>query len=462
MLLAAATSCRGNRTGSDSAAPSYNVPDASTGGRWWATSVAGSAAAIAVDRPGFSVIGGSGLRLGPAELGARDGGSTWAFDALARVAPDGRFVWGQRLERVEVADVAVDARGRVYLVGKFYLHANVGAKELIAETRYAGLIASFDSHGDLSWTRVLSGLSSWGELAAIASSADGAIAVCGSYRSSGITAGGKTLTGPSRSNLAALVVALASDGRIVWARSGGGESSDRCTDIAVSADGATFAATTSSHRWRMSGKSYDVEGPVIGRLDIAGRMRWLKGGHLASDGGGTDALALAADGTTYASGWFKGGLELGASKLDARGARALFVSAWATDGTPRWVRKLQPKSGETVRGTGIAAGSAGTYLVGYGQGGLAAGSELLRLTETTERDAVGGFVVAHDPKGRWRWGEVLGGDGKHYLRDIAVGSQGELFIGGTFTGTLYAGADRLVGGERNTAFVWKRRAAPAR
>ena len=127
-----------------------------------------------------------------------------------------------------------------------------------------------------------------------------------------------------------LVFGIGPDGKQRWRHQvpGTGGAASSAYLVADGHGGATVASSTST-------------GDVYEHLDQDGVV--TPGSEPTASGGYT-----ASDGTVFDFGSFTGTFALGGSvpPLQATGARALYISAVAADGTPRWSRKIESPSAQ--------------------------------------------------------------------------------------------------------------------
>lgn len=123
--------------------------------------------------------------------------------------------------------VAVDAAGRVYVVG-----VTRGGLEGANAGEQDGFVRSYDADGVLRWTRQF-GTSASDQARAVAVDADGGVAVVGSTEGA--------FGGPNAGGADALVRTFDAEGAVRWTRQFGTASDDALGDVAVDAAGRVYA-----------------------------------------------------------------------------------------------------------------------------------------------------------------------------------------------------------------------------
>jgi hypothetical protein len=245
-----------------------------------------------------------------------------------------------------------------------------------------------------------------------------------------VVLGGSSHT--SRGSWDVLVVKLAADGSLRWARSFGSVASDVASHVAFDSQGHVVLAGT------VGGDADFGQGPLgaggtrmfLAKLDGAnGSTRWsrLVGDAPASPAG----LALDAADRPVLAGAFSGSLTLGDAVLTSAGEEDGFVARFDVDGLPLAARRFGDAS--TQRVTGLAVDAAervylgGWYAGALGLGGLAQSSEGLE-----------GFVAQLDAQLSAVWAHPVrtrsGAEGAT-VAEVAVGG-GSVWAVGSFTGPL--------------------------
>ena len=118
------------------------------------------------------------------------------------------------------------------------------------------------------------------------------------------------------------------------------------------------------------------------------------------------------------------------------------ITKLSQDGALLWSQ--QPLA-DKVRIAGIATDAQGHVYVGgsFSGGPLQLGDTMLHPPDHAQPPREGGFVAHYDAEGNLRWIGHATGPGAQNITAIAVGPSGDLYIAGTFEGTLYLGPEKL-------------------
>lgn len=274
---------------------------------------------------------------------------------------------------------------------------------------------------------------------------DGDVLVTGNFL--GTTGlGGITLT--SRGAIDVFVFRVGPDGTVRWGRSFGGPNIDVGVDVDVDPRGDIY-----------------VTGQFEGTLDVGS-------GLTAASRGGSDAflLKLAADGDPL---WLRtaggeaddGGDEVSPDRgaapdgdggvvmmgsfgsrpmrfpdgqtLSSEGGLDAFLARF--DGTGRLVYAVSVGGEREDIGHGVQADAAGNaFMTGEFRGAVTLGGQTYAASGDPSS-----FAGAWGPDGRLLWFAVFGSEETTIVRAADVDAEGNVYVGGTFTGTLTFGAQSI-------------------
>jgi len=269
-------------------------------------------------------------------------------------------------------------------------------------------------------------------------------------------------------------------GNLTWAASFGGSLHDNGTSIALDAAGNVYATGGFTNTTDFDPGPNTVNLVSAGGLDVfilkldpAGNFVWVKqiGGTALAAIGGDEAKSIALDaaGNIYTLGRFEGTVDFdpgaGVSNLTSPGgfadvfvcrldAQGNFVWAkqWGAVGNNDWVNAIALDASANVYTTGsfyspidFDPGAGSTVLA---PGGLA-----------------GAYVSKLDSSGNFVWAKGFGKMGG-FVQDpgaLAVDNYNNVFLGGTFSGTVDfnpdAGTNNLSAGSGSNGFIVKLSAA---
>ena len=241
--------------------------------------------------------------------------------------------------------------------------------------------------------------------------------------------------------LAALAPGAQAQLGVAWAVGMGGPADDHGRGVAVDPMGNVYT----TGYYRSTANFGDLQLTSEGGQDIFvtkhspdGALLWARsmgGGGIANDAGMD--IALDSSGNVYITGYFEGiatfdpGPEpvylFSSGRLDA------FVCKLDTDGGFVWARAMGGVNGE--RGWGIAVDGAGNV---YATGVFLTTANFgpFQLVSAGDEEL---FVVKLDTDGNYLWARSGGGVGKDFGSDIAVDSEGNVYVTGEIEDTANYG-----------------------
>ncbi len=185
---------------------------------------------------------------------------------------------------------------------------------------------------------------------------------------------------------------------------------------------------------------------VLVALDAAGNTEWSVsfGGF---DGDAASAVATDPTGTVYATGSFRGTIDLGGHVATSRDGADVFVAAFDdATGAPTWLRTFGGSGDDAGRALAVAAD--GSIVVA----GAFSGSVDFGSGAVSPAGAFDGFVLRLDATGSVIGSRALGASHRGTLVG-AVSTSAGIVLTGAWRGEVGTGASTLTS-DRNDALVW--------
>ena len=327
----------------------------------------------------------------------------------------------------------------LHVEGDVYVSSNLEVGRTTIST------TGFDVVPPVSWARSIGGTrNDTGK--AIATDSAGNVYVVGSYYDS-VTIGSITLTGSYDD---AFVAKYDTSGTVQWARSIGGTSYDYGYGIATDSAGNVYvvgsyygSVTIGLTTLNGTGSS-DV---FVAKYDTSGTVQWARSiGGTSADFG--QAIATDSSGNVYVIGRYVGSVTIGSTTLNSAGSNDAFVAKYDTIGTVQWATSIG--GGDSDNGHGIATDSGGNvYVVGSYYDSVTIGS----ITLTGSYDDA--FVAKYDTSGTVQWARSIGGTSYDYGYGIATDSAGNVYVVGSYYGSVTIGLTTLNSTGSSDAFVAK-------
>lgn len=177
-------------------------------------------------------------------------------------------------------------------------------------------------------------------------------------------------------------------------------------------------------------------------VGVPGSAIWVKGfGGSLKDSG--SAGAVDTNGNIIVAGYFKGTANFGtpdnthpATDLVSSGTADMFLAKYNTAGQHLWSYRFGGTSDETV--TAIALDASGNiFVAGYYVSGTAnfGGSTFTSKLDIYGQSSYDAFIAKYSPSGQHLWSYSFGGANIDGFNCLAVDSQGNVVVAGTFGAT---------------------------
>lgn len=347
--------------------------------------------------------------------------------------------------------VAVDGNGDIYMVGDFTETVDFGAGPFVASGVKADVVfAKYDVYGTPIWAQA------WGDAASqygsqVELDRDGNVVLLG--RSFGtIDVGGGALATHGTDDV--LVAKFTPDGTEVWSELFGGVSADRADRLTTDVNGDVIVTGA------FTGEIDLGFGPVasLGLRDaFVLKLDGTSGAPLfATFLGGTGddygfGVGTDASGAIYVAGRFHDTVTIGAHALAAAGGTDVYLAKLTGAGAPAWAESFGSSGDDLAEDLLVYSVGAEQRLalVGHAYGPIDFGGGARGAAG--DRDI---FLASFDLDGVHRWSALYGDAADQWdtafqtnsWLTLAPGSDGNLWVGGAFTGTIDFGPLSLTSG----------------
>ncbi|AWV99546.1 SBBP repeat-containing protein [Arcticibacterium luteifluviistationis] len=330
--------------------------------------------------------------------------------------------------------VAVDGSGDVYIAGYYADTATFGVTSIISAGGFDMFIAKYNANGSLQWVKSAGGASAdLGQSIKVDDS--GNIYVVGYY------AGTATFGSTSISSAGSYDIFVAKytpNGTLNWVQSAGGASNDYGKSVAVDGSGNVYitgyyagTATFGSTSFRSAGGT-DV---FVAKYNAGGALEWVQ------SGGGRNndysySVAVDGSGGVYITGDFFYTATFGTRSISGAGIYDVFLARYNTSGHLLWVKAFGGEtSGDYCQALSVTVDDLGlVYITGSFLG--------TALFGDISVNSVGGtdiFVAKYNSYGVLLWVRSAGGPSGDYAYSVAVDGTGNVYITGTYYGSVTFG-----------------------
>jgi hypothetical protein len=354
--------------------------------------------------------------------------------------------------------IAANASGNVYVTGWFQGTVNFGLDFGTTDVKTAGpsdiFVTKINSNGSYGWTKIMGGPSS-DDGYAIGTDALGNVYVTGWFQGTanfGLDFGTTDIK-TSAGGLDIFITKINSNGSYGWTKIMGGTSMfDDGYGIAADSSGnayvtgdfqgtVNFGLDFGTTDIKTSAGSWDI---FVTKINSNGSYGWTKimGGTLGDAGNG---IATDSSGNVYITGGFGStvnfGLDFGTTDIKtSAGSADIFVTKINANGTYGWTKIMGGTTGEA--GDGIATDSSGNvYVTGGFQGTVNFGLDFGTTDIKTSAGVYAIYVIKINADGTYGWTKSMGGTGHDYGYAITTDSSGNVYVTGTFVGTVDFGLD---------------------
>jgi hypothetical protein len=357
-------------------------------------------------------------------------------------------------------DVANDASGNVYMVGRF-----MGASITFGSTTLTNsttgktdiFIVKYDGSGNVLWAKSVGGNNDDGATD-VATDASGNVFMTGWFETASITFGSTTLTNNSSGDTTDIfIVKYNSSGTVLWAKKAGGTNNDYTSGICTDASGNVLISghyhsnpiTLAPITLTNSGSS----DALIAKYDANGNINWAtKTGGSSADF--TSGVAADASGNAYLTGYFSNFLLLGGTLASAGGSDIFIGKFNPTTGGVTWGRRAGGTNFDYS--TGIRVDAVGNvYLTGYYLSGSAT-FDTISLTNPFATSTSDFFIAKYNTNGNVYWAKSAGGSGQDHSTGLCIDNAGNGYLTGYYNSpTMVLGTTTLTSSSFQNVFLAK-------
>ncbi len=306
---------------------------------------------------------------------------------------------------------------------------------------------------------------------AVANDASGDVYVTGSLQgTANFSPSGTAVNLTSAGNRDIFLAKYSATGALIWAKDlPGGNASSVAQGAAIAVDGSgnvylsgTFTGTTN-----FDPNGGNTSATAVGRNDVFvakygtnGNLVWAQ--DIVGTSGTVDegyAIAVDGSGNVVAAGSYQNSATFGATTLTAGGQDESFVTKLNASGQFLWANGTTGSGNSVAQAAGVTIDSSGNVIsTGFYTStvNFNPGAGVLDLPQAGSRAI---FVQKLDANGKLVWAQGLVGTDINQANSVAADSSGNLYVTGTYTGTVNfdanGGTTNLTAGGYEDPFVLK-------
>ncbi len=359
-----------------------------------------------------------------------------------------------------IQGIAMDAQGRTYVCGYFYVTATFGTTTLSSSGSYDIFVGRI-TNGAWDWVQRAGGSNS-DQCQDIDVDDGGNVSITGYFYGTA-SFGTSSLSSTGSNDI--FVARLDTAGNWLWATKAGGSSSDYGYGVAVDNQGNTYvtgyyysSGTVYFGSLTLGTNSYDEA--FVAALDSSGQFTWAERMYGSYYQRGRD-IDVNQNGDLVVTGEFTYSINIGGTTLSPSYSSSsyyrIFVAKFDTSGNFQWAQMAgYLSSSYSSYGEGVAVDNNGEVsvvarfyrLVDFHTNN---NHRIHAYQQSTNWDCL---VANWDSNGNYQWAQVAGGSSTDYCYDIDVDkASGNLTISGMFYNTGWFGNTQIQSSGGNDAFI---------
>lgn len=392
---------------------------------------------MAVDSAGNTYVAGNfgtpHLTFGATTI-ANSGAAETIDGFVAKHDKDGALQWVKVVGGAgsqDIADIARDAAGNLYLIGSFTGATTVGGTTLSASGQDV-MVVKLDANGDPVWFKKFGGSGS-DSANSITVDAAGNVFIAGQFNNN-ITLGLDTFVPTGDFDI--FVAKLDTQGDVVWAKKAGGTLLDSPGGIALDPAGNVILQGNYTGSITLGGATLDSGTQTslfVAKYDPMGSLVWGAGATSANFSFFTD-VKVTADGKIYVCGRFRTSITAGATTLVSASGSSEDAFVGRLDGDGNWVWAVRGGSAQGIDyANHLVLRSDGSALVAGYYTASAARPAIFGTTELAPFGQLDGFVAAINSDGEWEGALRAGSMAADNAVAIGIDNSDGIYVTGSYS-----------------------------
>ena len=234
-----------------------------------------------------------------------------------------------------------------------------------------------------------------------------------------------------------------------WALTVGSDTVDAALSVCTDASGNIYAVGYFYHTFIAGSFNLISQGGsdmFLMKISPQGEVLWAeRGGGDSNDK--ASGVVCDSEGNVYVVGTILGTVTFGGTEYFSYGEKDVFISQYNSDGDLLWLEVAGGWNNDEATGITIDADD-NISIVGFYDGAMGIGSQTL-----VSNGGVDFFVAQFDANHNFNWAGNQGSNLDDYASSITADLDGNLFVGGTFSGEMTAGGFSMTAHGTNDGFI---------
>jgi hypothetical protein len=328
-------------------------------------------------------------------------------------------------------DVVVDHGFRPIVIGQFAGSIDLGGGPLVSAGGTDVFLGQVTASGYHLWShRFGDGADQAG--GAVAVDAAGSVVIAGGFQGS-IDFGGGPLTSAGGEDV--YLAKFTNGGAHVWSQAFGAAGSQVASELAVSGAGEILLTGAFQGTLDLGGTPLQSAGGddlFVARFDASGNHLWSAGFGDAADQAGT-AIAVDSAGAAVVTGTFAGSIDLGGGPLFSAGLEDVLLAKLDAGGNHVWSVRFGDGGTQVSAAVTVDSGDNVVVCGAYG-GTVDFGGPTHQSSGSWDV-----FVAKLDDWAGFTWSRSWGDVQEDRALGVAINQYDDVFVGGTFRGTIDIG-----------------------
>lgn len=341
--------------------------------------------------------------------------------------------------------IATDADGNLFIVGSYLSNTiTFGNITLTNQGSSDIFIVKYNADGNVAWANSMGGAYSDYGLG-MTTDNDGNVLITGEFSSPTVAFDDVILTNQSGSNYKSdyFLAKYDTDGNVLWAKSSGGNERDYGLDVATDATGNVYVTGMYRSDEIVFGSTTfhtdENQNFFLAKYDTDGNVLWARTGEGQSDDNGEAVTVDSSGNVTMVGSTYSPTLTINGNVLTNHGMQDMFIVSYTPDGTYRWAVIEGGTTTETAYG--ITSDSFdNVYVFSH----FESPSITVANNTYNVQGFRNILLVKYATTGDYIWAKSPNGTGWEDAQDIAIDTDNNLYLIGFYNAPTFSMDDETI------------------